>query len=94
MLKVDKTTTTKAVQKLIDSGYFHKQKDTSDNRAFQLYPTLKALKVYDLLIEDENENINLCFNGFTPAEIEQAGQLIQRMNANMESVWYGLKKGK
>ncbi len=93
LLRVDKTTTTKAVQKLIDSGYLYKQKDISDSRAFQLFPTPKALEVYELLIEDENANIDLCFKGFTAVEIEQTSQLIKRMCANMEVVWYHLKKG-
>lgn len=32
MLKVDKTTTTKAVQKLIELGYINKEQDESDKR--------------------------------------------------------------
>lgn len=92
LLKVDKTTTTKAVQKLIAGGYLHKQQDTSDNRAYQLYPTPKALQVYEVVIEEENANIDRCFKGFSADEIDQAHQLVKRMSANIESVWHDLKK--
>lgn len=34
MIKVDKTTTTKAVKKLIDIGYLNKQQDESDKREY------------------------------------------------------------
>ena len=90
-LKVDKTTTTKAVQKLIVSGYLRKKKDATDSRAYQLFPTQKALAVYELVIAEENTNIDLCFKGFTVAEINQTYQLVKRMSNNIESVWYDLK---
>lgn len=92
LLKVDKTTTTKAVQKLITSEYLNKEKDQFDSRAYRLYPTSKALEVYDLVIDEENKNIEICFNGLTASEIKQACQLIKKMSENMESVWRGIKK--
>jgi DNA-binding MarR family transcriptional regulator len=94
LLKVDKTTATKAVQKLIISGYLRKEKSDSDSRAYQLYPTPKALEIYELVIEEENANIDLCFNGFTSDEITQAYQFIKRMSDNVEAVRYDIKKNK
>ncbi len=92
LLKVDKTTTAKAAQKLSDAGYLRKERNPSDSRAFRLYPTAKALALYDRVIEEENQNIDLCFQGFSAAEIDQAGQLVRRMSANLEEVWHDLKK--
>ncbi|TCL65254.1 DNA-binding MarR family transcriptional regulator [Hydrogenispora ethanolica] len=94
LLKVDKTTTTKAVQKLSGSGYVRKEKDASDSRAAKLYPTPRALTVYDLVIAVENAHTATCLQGFTPEEIRQAGALIERMRQNMESVWQELKRPK
>lgn len=93
-LKVDKTTTTKAIQKLIAGGYLQKKKNDLDSRAYQLYPTHKALEVYDLVIEEENTNINLCFKDFTPEETTLAFQLVKRMSDNIETVWCEIKKVK
>jgi DNA-binding MarR family transcriptional regulator len=94
LLKVDKTTTTKAVQKLITGGYLRKEKDNFDSRAYQLFPTQKALEIYELVIEEENANIDLCFKGFTACEINQVYQLVKKMNDNIESVWYDIKNHK
>ena len=87
LLKVDKTTTTKAAQKLIAGGYLRQDKDDSDSRAYQLFPTQKAWEVYELVIAEENANIDLCFKNFTSDEIIQACQLVKRMSANLESLW-------
>ncbi len=94
LLRVDKTTTTKAVQKLIAGGYLRKEQDESDSRAYKLYPTPKALDIYDSVIDEENINIGLCLKGFTPEETTMVCELVGRMSRNMESVWHGLKKDK
>lgn len=92
VLRVDKTTTTKAVQKLIAGGYVQKIQDEADSRAYKLYPTSKALEVYDLVIEEENINIDYCLSDFSEEEILTALALVKRMNRNMELVWKNLKK--
>jgi DNA-binding MarR family transcriptional regulator len=92
LLRVDKTTTTKAVQKLIAGGYIQKTQDESDSRAYKLFPTSKALEVYESVIEEENINIELCFKGFSAEEITTAYEFVRRMSKNMESVWHNMKK--
>ena len=94
ILKVDKTTTTKAIQKLIQSGYVHKEKDAADNRAAKLYPTSRALPIYDLIIAEENTHIEACLKGFSADEIRQASDLIHRMRQNTEFLWQEMKRPK
>jgi Transcriptional regulators len=88
MLRVDKTTTTKAVQKLIANGYIQKAQDESDNRAYKLYPTPKAMELYELVIEEENTNIGICFKDFSMEEMTMVYELVKRMSNNIESVWH------
>ncbi len=94
MLKVDKTTTTKAVNKLIDRGYIHKEKDTKDQRVHRLYPNDKTLEIYDMLIEEENRAIAICFQGFTPDEKELVLTLVNRMKENIDQDWREMKNYK
>lgn len=42
LLKVDKSTTAKAVQKLTAAGYISRQRSSTDQRQWQLVPTAKA----------------------------------------------------
>lgn len=94
LLKVDKTTASKALQKLIRDGYLRKEQDPDDSRAFQLYATEKALQIYDFIIDDENDNIKLCLNGLSETEINEINRLIHKMSANIESAWQGIKHNK
>lgn len=91
LLKVDKTTTTKAVQKLIEAGYIHKKRDDIDKRMWRLHPKKKALEIYTFIIEEENRNIEGCFNGFSMEEKELVNKLVKKMRENIENDWKKIK---
>lgn len=92
MLKVDKATTTKAVQKLIEASYIEKKRDEKDKRGYNLNPTNKALEVYNLIIEEENKNINTCLKDFTEDDKNSINKLITKMSENIENEWVRIKK--
>jgi len=87
LLKVDKTTTTKAVQKLIDEGYITRERDHVDKRMWRLFPTSKALSVFPVINDEENRKIDICFDGFTKQEQQLVYGLIKRMSENIEADW-------
>lgn len=87
LLKVDKTTTTKVIQKIIEVGYISKKRDDNDKRMWRLYPEVKGLEIYEFLIQDENRNIEICLNNFTTKEKEIAYQLVKKMRENIENQW-------
>ena len=93
LLKVDKATTTKAIQKLEEKGIIEKRRDGTDRRMWRLYPRRAAIDTYAFLIVEENENIAACFAGFTEAEKRAACELIERMEKNMERKWEDFKNG-
>jgi DNA-binding MarR family transcriptional regulator/GNAT superfamily N-acetyltransferase len=93
MLKVDKATTTKAIQKMEHKGLIGRVRDPSDKRMWRLYPKPEARDLYRAVMEEENENIAICFSGFSEKEKELAGELVKRMAQNIESKWESLKNG-
>ncbi len=94
LLKVDKTTTTKAVQKLMIAGYVQRERDAADGRMWRLVPSELALEVYPGIIAEENRSIDICFAGFSAAERAAALSLLGRMRANIEKEWLEQKKGR
>ena len=84
MLNVDKSTTTKAIQKLETAGYITKQHPPDNKKSISLFPTQKALDVYDKIIGEENVRIDYCFQGFTEEEKQQALNYLERMAQNVE----------
>ena len=91
LLKVDKTTTTKAVQKLIEAGYIHKERDAVDKRIWRLYPMEKAQEVYAFIIDEENRSIEICLNNFTSEEKDLVNNLVKKMRENIENHWREIK---
>ena len=91
LLKVDKTTTTKAIQKLIEAGYIDKKRDDIDKRMYRLYPKEKALEIYTFIIEEENRNIEGCLKNFSIEEKELVNKLVKRMRENIEDDWEKIK---
>lgn len=91
LLKVDKTTTTKAIQKLIQAGYINKKRDAIDKRMWRLYPEQRALEAYEAIIQEENRCIELCFNDFSSEEKKLVFNLVERMRKNIENNWKKIK---
>ncbi|MBR0599018.1 MarR family winged helix-turn-helix transcriptional regulator [Sinanaerobacter chloroacetimidivorans] len=92
LLKVDKTTTTKAIQKLIGKGYAMKENHETDKRVYSLSPTEKGLEIYNAVIEEENKNIQICFQDFTEKERVLVYELVKKMRENIDTSWCELKK--
>jgi hypothetical protein len=59
---------------------------------WRLYPKEKALEVYTFIIEEENRNIQVCFNNFTEEEKELVHELVKKMRENVENDWKETKK--
>lgn len=91
-LKTDKTTTTKAIQKLIQAGFIIKQQDPNDKRIYHLIATEKARIIYDDIIKEKNRAISICCKDMTKEEVEQLSQLINKMISNIGEDWRSLSK--
>lgn len=91
MLKVDKTTTTKAVKKLIALGYVYREADEFDKRSYNLLPTSTGIEIYNNIINEENRQIDACFKGFNKEEKELTLKIMNKMSKNIETDWIKLK---
>lgn len=92
MLKVDKTTTTKAVNKLIEINYINKEQDENYRRGYKLTPTEKALEIYNKIMEEEAKQMEISFSGFSEEEKQVATDLMEKMSKNIENYWFEIKR--
>lgn len=92
LLKVDKTTTTKVIQKLILAGYIEKKEDVSDKRMWRLFPLQKALDAYTYIIEEETKCNQAYYNDLNDEEKELIYNLLKRLSKNIEYDWINTKK--
>jgi Transcriptional regulators len=91
LLKVDKTTTTKAVQKLLAESYVTRERDKADKRMWRLAPSARAMHDYPRIIAEENRLADTCLAGFSAEEQAVARRLLRRMRENIEQDWLALK---
>ncbi|TWT26051.1 MarR family winged helix-turn-helix transcriptional regulator [Planomicrobium sp. CPCC 101110] len=93
MIKVDRSTATRALQKLVINDFIEKKEDPYNKKIKRLFPTEKGKKVYPF-IKRENEHSDLvALKGFSEKEAEAAFDLLQRIRKNVEKDWESVKKG-
>ena len=93
MIKVDRSTATRAIQKLEINGFIEKKEDPHNKKIKRLFPTEKGKRVYPF-IKRENDYSNLvALEGFSEKEAENTFDLLQRIRKNIEKDWEFVKKG-
>ncbi|MCZ8538126.1 MarR family winged helix-turn-helix transcriptional regulator [Paenisporosarcina quisquiliarum] len=93
MIKVDRSTATRAIQKLEINGFIEKKEDPHNKKIKRLFPTEKGKTVYPF-IKRENDYSNLvALEGFSEKEAETTFDLLQRIRKNVEKEWEFVKKG-
>jgi DNA-binding MarR family transcriptional regulator len=93
MLKVDRSTTAKAVGKLSKQGYIRKERSEKDKRAYKLYPTPRARQAYDVLRQVEENASERALRDFSDEERMQVLSLLAKMRKNAEGDWARMKAG-
>jgi DNA-binding MarR family transcriptional regulator len=93
MIKVDRTTASRAIQKLESNGFIEKKGDQHNLKIKKLFPTEIGKKVYPF-IKRENDYSNIvALEGFSEGEVETISYLLQRVRKNIEKDWEFVKKG-
>ncbi len=93
MLKVDRSTTAKAVGKLIKQGYMRKERSEKDKRSYKLFPTPRARQAYDVLRNVEDKAAESALSNFSDDEKMMVLTLLAKMRKNVEQDWETMKAG-
>lgn len=93
MIKVDRTTATRAIKKLEMQGFIQKLPDEQNKKIKKLFPTEKGKKVYPLLRREGEHSTEVALSGFTSEEKETISALLHRVRKNIERDWEYVKKG-
>ena len=93
LIKVDRSSATRALQKLEGNGFIEKQDDPGNKKTKKLFPTAKGKAVYPFIIEENAYSELVALKGFSETETAAAFELLQRMRKNIEKDWEAVKKG-
>ncbi|MCD4840081.1 MarR family winged helix-turn-helix transcriptional regulator [Neobacillus sedimentimangrovi] len=93
MIKVDRTTASRAIKKLEMNGFIEKRADPHNKKIKKLYPTEKGERVYSFIRRENDYSNAVALNGLSETEVEILFNLLQRVRKNVEKDWDYVKKG-
>ncbi|MDF9839388.1 MULTISPECIES: MarR family winged helix-turn-helix transcriptional regulator [unclassified Paenibacillus] len=93
MLKVDRTTAARAIQKLEHNGLVEKRDDPHNRKINRLFPTAKGEQVFPFIMREHAHSDNVALAGLSESETDVLFQLLQRVRKNVEMDWESVKKG-
>ncbi|TWT06384.1 MarR family transcriptional regulator [Planococcus sp. CPCC 101016] len=93
MIKVDRSTATRAIQKLEMNGFIEKKEDPHNKKNKKLFPTEKGRTVYPFIKRENEHSDRMALAGFSDQEMATAYELLERIRKNVEKDWEFVKKG-
>lgn len=93
LIKVDRSTATRALQKLESNGFIEKRNDPGNRKIKKIYPTDKARKAYPFIIRENEHSNAVALDGFTEQEAAEAERYLRRIRQNIEADFESVKKG-
>lgn len=93
LIKVDRSTAARAIQKLEINGFIEKKEDQNNKKIKKLIPTEKGKNVYPSIKRENDYSNIIALEGFSEKEAETTFVLLQRIRKNIEKDWEFVKKG-
>lgn len=93
MIKVDRTTAARAINKLEMNGFIEKKEDKYNKKIKKIFPTEKGENVYPYIIRENEHSNSVALAGFDEKEVEDMVNLLHRVRKNIEKDWELVKKG-
>ncbi len=93
MLKVDRTTASRAIQKLQQSGFISKESSPENKKVLLLFPTKKGQEVYEILLEEENYSNKIALRNISVKDQKTLLRLLENIRTCLEPDWTLVKKG-
>lgn len=93
MIKVDRTTTARAIKKLESNGMIERLEDKENKKIKKLYPTKKGAEIYPFIIRENNYSNAVALNDLSDEEAKQLEYLLKKVCKNISEDWNFVKKG-
>lgn len=93
MIKVDRSTATRAIQKLEINGFIEKREDPNNKKNKKLFPTEKGRTIYPFIKRENEHSEHMALAGFSDQEIAITYELLKRIRKKVEKDWEFVKKG-
>lgn len=93
MIKVDRTTAARAIQKLENNGFVTREQSVDNKKEKKLFVTQKGKDTYPILAREEHYSNEIALKGLSASERKQIFQLLKTVENNIADNWEYVKKG-
>ena len=93
MIKVDRTTASRAIKRLEINGFIEKKVDKNNKKVNKLFPTEKGKNVYHFIKRENDYSNTVALEGFSEKEAQSIYNLLQRVRKNIDKDWDFVKRG-
>ena len=93
MIKVDRTTASRAIKKLEASGFIEKQADAANRKIKRIFPTEKGKAISPNISRENEHSERVALQGLSEEEATVLSGLLQTVRKNVEGDWEYVKKG-
>ena len=93
LLKVDKTTASRALKKLMTAGLIMRQNSAQNQKNKHLFVTAKGKELYAIIKRENDYSEKMALSGLTSTEQVQLEQLLTKVCQNVDQDWKFVKQG-
>jgi len=93
LLKVDRSTASRAIEKLKRAGFVEKVIYDENKKNVRLYPSERGLEIFSLLEKEEAYSNEVALSGLSPEEQKMMLELLTKIRKNIEPDWDLVKRG-
>lgn len=93
MIKVDRTTASRAIKKLEVNGFIEKKDDSVNRKIKHIFPTEKGKEIFPNIGKENEHSERMALQGISEEEVAVLIGLLQRVRKNVEGDWEYVKKG-
>ena len=92
MIKVDRTTASRAIKKLEANGFIEKRADAANRKIKRIFPTEKGKAISPNISRENEHSERVALQGLSEEEATVLSGLLQTVRKNVEGDWEYVKK--
>jgi DNA-binding MarR family transcriptional regulator len=93
LIKVDRTTLSRAVKKLGENGFILKESDKENKKIKHLYTTAKGKQAVQLIIRENNYSNKVAIQQLSALERKNLAEMLKKIKSSVEVDWVNVKNG-
>ncbi|WP_368645718.1 MarR family winged helix-turn-helix transcriptional regulator [Alkalibacterium putridalgicola] len=93
LVKVDRTTASRAINKLEKQNFIEKRTDPDNKKIKRLFPTDKGTEASAYIRRENKHSNEVALEGLTREEAENLSILLEKVKNNIEADWKAVKQG-